>query len=179
MNKIHAITASAILASMLLMIAPTAASYAQPKPTGTSPIAPHTYHGTISSIQPDEKGAPVWIQSGIWTLKIKGNGSAVTGYKSNLTFRAVFDMVEPDGTSMHRHAVSDLKVSGFTNENNVYVINGTATVDMKGTLVKDVPVTIKVMNDSAIAMWIGPARVDNHFGTTPIYGMVAMRPAHR
>jgi hypothetical protein len=90
-------------------------------------------------------------------------------------------MVKPDGTSMHRHAVSDLKVSSFANENSTYLINGTATVAMKGTPVKGVPVMIKVMNDSAIAIWIGPAGVDNHFGTAPIYGTVAMRPlpAHR
>lgn len=177
MNKMHTMAAAAALAALILMIAP-AASYAQ-KPTGATPIAPHTYHGRISSVQPDDKGAPAWIQSGVWALKIKGTGSAVTSYKSYLGFRAVFDMVKPDGTAMHRHVVSDLKASSFTNENNVYAINGTATVTMKGAPVKDVPVSIKVMNDSAMAIWIGPSGVDGHFGTAPVYGTVAVPPARR
>lgn len=178
MTKIHAMATAAALTLVVLIFAP-AASYAQVKPTGATPIAPHTYHGRISSVQPDDKGVPSWIQSGTWTLRIKGAGSAVTGYKSELGFLAIFDMVKPDGTGMHRHVVSDLKMSRFTNENNVYSINGTATVIMKGSPVKDVPVAIKVMNDSALAVWIGPSGVDGHFGTTPIYGTAATRPAHR
>ena len=177
MNKIHTMSAAAAMASLILMLAP-AASYAQKSP-GTTTIAPHTYHGRISSVQLDNKGAPAWIQSGVWALKIKGTGSATMGYKSDLGFRAVFDMVKPDGTAMHRHVVSDLKASSFTNENNVYAINGTATVTMKDGPVKDVPVSIKVMNDSAMAIWIGPSGVDGHFGTAPVYGTVAVRPAHR
>lgn len=177
MNKTTLAMAAAIASLLLVLALP--ASNAQAQPTGATPIAPHTYHGTVSNIQLDDKGAPAWIQAGVWALKIKGAGSAVTGYKSDLMFRASFDMVKPDGTAMHRHAISNLQVSSFTNENNTYAINGTATVTMKNGTVQDVPVTIKIMNESAIAIWIGPAAVDGHFGTAPIYGTVAMRPAHR
>jgi hypothetical protein len=85
-------------------------------------------------------------------------------------------MVAPDGTSMHKHYINDLKASGFTFENGIYTIKGTVTVGMKDGPVKDVPVTIKITNDSVIAIWIGPSGVDGHFGTSPIYGTAhAMR----
>jgi hypothetical protein len=148
------------------------------KPTGATPIAPHAYHGAISSVQFDGKDAPTWIQSGGWMLKIVGTGSAVTGYRVEHTFRASFSMVKPDGTAMHRHTVSDLKVLAVTNENGVYSINGTATVTMKDGPVKDVPVVIKIMNDSVMAIWIGPGMVNGHFGTGPLYGTAILWRAY-
>lgn len=90
-----------------------------------------------------------------------------------LDFIARFDMVKLDGSAMHQHNVTDLKASTFSFENGTYTINGTATVTMKDGPVQDVPVGIKIMKDSVIAMTIGPDKVDKHFGTDPIYGTVA------
>jgi carboxymethylenebutenolidase len=41
---------------------------------------------------------------------------------------------------------------------------------MRDGPVSGVPLTIKIYNGAAIAIWIGPDRIDSHFGTNPIYG---------
>jgi plastocyanin len=44
---------------------------------------------------------------------------------------------------------------------------------MKDGPVSDVPVTIKVFNNAVIGFWIGPDKVDGHFGTSPVYGVLS------
>ena len=45
-----------------------------------------------------------------------------------------------------------------------------ATVSLKAGPAKDVPISIKLMGDSAVSIWIDPSKTENHFGNTPIYG---------
>ena len=36
--------------------------------------------------------------------------------------------------------------------------------------VNDVPISIKLMDDSAVSIWVDPSKTDKHFGNTAIYG---------
>jgi hypothetical protein len=65
----------------------------------------------------------------------------------------------------------------FTAEQNntIHVVKGTATVTMKDGPVSEEPQTIKIFNGSVIGFWIGPDKVDSHFGSSPIYGTLSER----
>jgi len=114
---------------------------------------------------------------------VSGNNSTMAGQGSNpqqagsnLTFVAKIEMVRPNGTAFHEHEVSNLKVTEMKNDEfGNPTINGTATVTMKDGPVQDVPVTIKIINNAVFAMTIGPEKVNEHFGTEPIYGTVTQK----
>ncbi len=129
--------------------------------------ATHVLRGPIASIQLGANGQPEWIQSGIWVMRIFSSNPQ----NPNVQLIARFEMVKPDGTSAHQHGISDFKVANMTQEgNSTRVLKGTATVTMKNTPVTGVPVTVKVFNNAVIGIWIGPDKVDSHFGTGPIFG---------
>lgn len=121
--------------------------------------------GSISNVQLGSTGQPEWIQSGYWVLRTSGE---------SVNFVAKITMVKPDGTSMHTHTISQLSVpeNSMMMEGTTDTIKGTATVLMPSGMVQGVPITIKVMNNAVVALWIGPDKVDGHFGTSPIYGTV-------
>src|SRR5690242_14626279 len=75
---------------------------------------------------------------------------------------------------MHMHRIYDFKATEMTQEgNSTGVLKGTATVTMPNGPVADVPVTIKVFGDSVVGFWIGPDKVNGHFGTAPVYGILS------
>jgi len=41
---------------------------------------------------------------------------------------------------------------------------------MKDGPVKQVPTSIKIMDDSAVNIWLDPSKTKGHFGNTVIYG---------
>jgi hypothetical protein len=87
------------------------------------------------------------------------------------TFNGTFDMFMLDGTAAHKHTITDFKLSGNPSINgNTTTFNGTATVSLKQGPVRDVPISIKLMGDKAVSIWIDPSKTENHFGNTPIYG---------
>jgi hypothetical protein len=55
----------------------------------------------------------------------------------------------------------------------MHSLSGTANVGMPSGTVADVPIKINLINDAVIALWIGPDKVDGHFGSNPIYGTLA------
>jgi hypothetical protein len=57
-------------------------------------------------------------------------------------------------------------------DDKYYQVNGTATVTMKDAPVNDVPLSVKILNDNVISIWIDPTKVNNHFGNTPIFGLI-------
>jgi hypothetical protein len=133
----------------------------------------HAIKGQISNVQLDSTGMPDWIQSGIWVLRVTF-GDNDTIQAAQLVAR--FSMIKPDGTAMHSHKIYGFKLAEFTTEQNdtVHLLKGTATVTMKDGPVLEVPLTIKVFNKSVIGLWIGPDKVDGHFGSNPIYGILSM-----
>jgi hypothetical protein len=52
------------------------------------------------------------------------------------------------------------------------VFNGTSTASLREGPVTDVPTSIKITGDKVISIWLDPSSVKNHYGNTPIYGLV-------
>ena len=144
--------------------------------------------GTIASLQNDENGNPTWIVSGLWegslTNKTQGgegnqtgttvNASAATASLPNATFHSKFNMVMTNGSAMHDHEISDFTLADISKPNNSTIVyNGTATITMRQGPVPDVPISIKAMDNNTISIWADPTKLNNHFGDTPIFGIIA------
>jgi hypothetical protein len=144
--------------------------------------------GTIASLQNDENGNPTWIVSGLWegslTNKTQGgegnqtattvNASAATASLPNATFHSKFNMVMTNGSAMHDHEIYDFTFADISMPNNSTIVyNGTATIIMRQGPVPDVPISIKAMDDNTVSIWADPTKLNNHFGNTPIFGIIA------
>jgi hypothetical protein len=80
-------------------------------------------------------------------------------------------MMKTDGTASHTHTISDFKLVGNPVVNaNTTIFNGTSTITMKDGPVSDVPISIKLMDESAVSIWLDPTKTNKHFGNTVIYG---------
>ncbi|MFZ0568067.1 MAG: hypothetical protein WAM22_08690 [Nitrososphaeraceae archaeon] len=188
--SILSIVSAAILVSGAIQN--SAIAYSQQK-QGYSPqntmVQPGLYaFGTIASLQNDENGNPTWIVSGLWegslTNKTQGgegnqtgttvNASAATASLPNATFHSKFNMVMTNGSAMHDHEISDFTLADISKPNNSTIVyNGTATITMRQGPVPDVPISIKAMDNNTISIWADPTKVNNHFGDTPIFGIIA------
>lgn len=136
----------------------------------TATMNAHMMKGQIGSIQIGAGGQPEWIQSGMWLIRML----SADPQNPSAQLVAKFEMVKPDGTAAHQHSVYNFNATAMTQEgNSTTVLKGTATVSMKGAPVDNVPVTIKMFNNAVIGFWIGPDKVDSHFGTGPIYGTIS------
>jgi hypothetical protein len=144
--------------------------------------------GTIASLQNDENGNPTWIVSGLWegslTNKTQSgegnqtgttvNASTATTSLPNATFHSKFNMVMTNGSAMHDHEISDFTLADISKTNNSTIVyNGTATITMRQGPVPDVPISIKTMDNNTISIWADPTKLNNHFGNTPIFGIIA------
>ena len=143
--------------------------------------------GAISSVQDDNNGKPAWILTGFWKTNLinqtaatttptgSANGSLLQGGSANL-FTASFRMIMTNGSAMHTHTIADfiLKNKSMPNKTTT-VFNGTASASLKEGIVTDVPISLKVMNNSVISIWLDPVKVKNHYGNTPIFGIVFKR----
>ena len=188
--SILSIVSAAILVSGAIQN--SAIAYSQQKqgyfPQNTM-VQPGLYaFGTIASLQNDENGNPTWIVSGLWegslTNKTQGgegnqtatttNASTATASLPNATFHSKFNMVMTNGSAMHDHEISDFTLADISKPNNSTIVyNGTATITMRQGPVPDVPISIKAMDNNTISIWADPAKVNNHFGDTPIFGIIA------
>jgi hypothetical protein len=140
--------------------------------------------GTISSIQNDENGLPAWILSGLWKGALtnidKANQDSSTPNVSNnndnlptAAFEAEFDMVMLNGSALHKHSIYNFTLADIMKiDDNYYQVNGTATITMKDAPVNNVPLSIKSMNNNVISIWVDPTKINNHFGDTPIFGLI-------
>lgn len=122
-----------------------------------------TLTGTIASLQNGKDGKPAWVTSGVWDFKNVNSSSPM--------FNATFNMFMLNGSAAHKHTITDFKISGNPIKNTMAsTYNGTATVSLKKGPVTGVPISIKLMDKSAVSIWIDPSKTENHFGNTPIYG---------
>jgi hypothetical protein len=136
--------------------------------------------GLISSIQNDEQGQPAWTVAGHWMMEMASQNdtatSNTTGGISNIAgFHAMLHMVMLNGSAMHTHEISNFTQTGdatFDSSTNSTTITGTATVTMREGPIPNVPTTIEIAQDKVIAISPDPAAVENHYGDTPIYGIV-------
>lgn len=140
--------------------------------------------GTISSIQNDENGIPAWVLMGHWKSNLAGNQSSIAN-ETNLisrtgSFDAQFEMVRFNGSAAHTHTITNFIATNSSQINNsTMMINGTSTASLRAGPVTDIPTSITIMGDKVISIWLDPSRVDNHYGNTPIYGLVMDRDQGR
>jgi hypothetical protein len=137
--------------------------------------------GMISSIQNDEQGQPAWIVAGHWMMEMAPPQNETvtpdaTGRIGNIaSFNAMLHMVMLNGSAMHDHEISNFTQTEeptFDSGTNSTTITGTATITMREGPVPNVPITIQIAQDNVIAITPDPASLQNHFGNTPIYGLV-------
>jgi hypothetical protein len=96
-----------------------------------------------------------------------------TGGLSNATFNSKFNMVMTNGSALHDHEIYDFRLTDMTMPNNsTTVYNGTATITMREGPVPNVPVSIRSMDNNVISIWADPTKINNHFGNTPIFGII-------
>ena len=137
--------------------------------------------GIISSVQNDASGQPAWVVAGAWTSALLGdnsvNASQPTG---NLTvpfggspFDTQIQMVGLNGTAGHTHTITNFVLANASQPDNMTkIFNGTSTASMMQGPVADIPTSIRIMGDKVISIWLDPTKVENHYGNTPIYGLV-------
>jgi hypothetical protein len=137
--------------------------------------------GVISSIQYDDSGKPAWIVTGNWKSNLLDDlSSNASQAAANITspfagspFSTQVEMVRLDGTAGHTHTITNFILATASRPDNMTkVLNGTSTASMMEGPVTDIPTTITFTNGKVISIWLDPSRIDNHYGNTPIYGIV-------
>jgi hypothetical protein len=134
--------------------------------------------GDIASLQNNATGKPTWLVIGKWNMSVPMTGSVVSSSQSNQTnaamFNASFQMIKLDGTEKHKHKISNFKLMSSPMNNNIKSATfiGAATITLKDGAHNGVPITIKILNKGAISIMPDSAKVNGHFGNTPIYGIV-------
>jgi hypothetical protein len=127
--------------------------------------------GEIGSIQSAHQGTFSWSTAGEWVMQLDG---PITGRADPriASFNATIHMVRLDGNVLHEHKIYNFNQSSVTHlGDDSTTFNGTMTVTLREGPVENVTGYIQILGDS-IAIWIDPRAVDNHFGPTPIHGMV-------
>jgi hypothetical protein len=133
--------------------------------------------GTISSVQNDENGNPGWVLFGNWKGNLANNQSLVEGQGNETlageSFDAQFEMVRLNGSAAHTHTITNFVASNSSQINNSTVMfNGTATASMREGPVTDIASSVTITGDKVISIWLDPSKINNHYGNTPIYGLV-------
>lgn len=135
---------------------------------------PRAANGAISSIQTGADGTK-WIVSGTWHASCIG--CVDNADEPKVKFRAKFTMVMPDGSAKHSHTISDFAVSEWSMAEGRTSFNGTAMISLRDGPKAGVPVDILMLGGNVIQVHVDPTSVD-HFGTGPIYGVVAKNRIH-
>jgi hypothetical protein len=138
--------------------------------------------GILASLQlaPDRL-APEWVTAGYWELEsdmpLLGAGTNETE-PTVTNFSAIVEMTQlADGTFLHQHTISDFRPSAILRADaNSTTINGTATVVTEEGPTENVPIYITLQNN-LISIAIDPVATENHFGPTPITGII-LTPEH-
>jgi hypothetical protein len=151
----------------------TASAQQQPPPPQENKET--TISGIITSTQLNDAGAPQWLAAGSWKLVTDmpifgGNNQTKPTVKA---FDAVIDMVLlSNGTMFHTHHISNFKQSEVLFKgNNVTAFNGTMTVTTEKGPTEEVPGFLQFHNNM-MSVWVNPGKIQNHFGPTPINGMI-------
>jgi hypothetical protein len=130
--------------------------------------------GTIANTQDNESGKPTWILSGVWRLVIPPFEITSSHQPTSAIFRAHFEMIKTNGKEMHSHSIYSFKLTHTSINKLVTVFSGIATVTMKDGPHIGVPISISILNQRAMSIWIDPSTTNNHFGNAPIYGTVGL-----
>ncbi len=141
-------------------------------------VSPDVVHGQYSfgpivGVQDDEQGNATWILFGTWKSNLINQTNSENNNNSSGVFDAAIEMIKPDGTGKHTHALSQFVLANSTDVGNqTSVFNGTSTVSMRDGPVTQVPTSIMLMNNNTLSISLNPANVENHFDDDAIYGVV-------
>ena len=81
-------------------------------------------------------------------------------------------MVMKNGSAPHMHQISNATISDVKMDGNNEVTQGSVTITMKDGPVLNVPTTWTTSDNNTLAIELDPSMVNNHFGESPIYGLV-------
>jgi hypothetical protein len=163
-----------LLLSSILMTSLISVAYSFGNVDAISPdvVVGQYAFGPIVGVQDDQQGNDTWLLYGTWKSNLinQTNGE---GNNSSGVFDAAIEMIRPDGTAKHTHALSQFVLSNSTDVGNqTSVFNGTSTISMREGPVPQVPTSIRLMNNNTISIWLDPANIENHFDNDAIYGVV-------
>jgi hypothetical protein len=139
-----------------------------PSPTQTNAT---TLRGEVGSIQAAHRGEFSWSTAGQWVIQLDGPlvGRPDPQIES---FNATIQMVRLDGNILHEHEIYDFNQTSVEQiGDDMTTFNGTMTVTLREGPIENVPGYIQILGDS-IAIFVDPRAVDEHFGPTPIRGIV-------
>lgn len=128
-------------------------------------------NGEIGSIQAAQEQLFAWSTAGDWMMQLDGPliGRAEPQVQS---FNATIHMVRLDGNVLHEHEISNFTQHSVSHTGDaITTFNGTFSVSMREGIVNDVPGYIQFTGD-LVSIWLDPTMLENHFGPTPIQGMV-------
>jgi hypothetical protein len=139
--------------------------------------------GILASIQNDENGDPFWIVSGNWRTNLLdiANQSQTAASQENMTgqgtsapvFNTSVRMINLNGTGEHTHSITNFALESVTMPSNMTTIfNGMSTANFREGPIMDIPTTITFTNEKVISIWLDPNKINNHYGDTPVYGIV-------
>ena len=75
-----------------------------------------------------------------------------------------------NGNPAHKHTIRDFKIiRNPTTSNNTTTYNGKATVSLKQGPATGVPISIKLMDDSAVSIWVNQAKRESFWKYTNIW----------
>ena len=144
--------------------------------TTTNNFTEGTTAGIIASLQlaPD-RPAPEWVSAGYWEIESDMSlfGDATETEPTVTDFYAIVEMTRlDDGTFRHDHRFSNFRQSDILfSTQNTTTINGTMTVITEDAHIENVPTYITLQN-SLISIFVDPVATNNHFGPTPITGVI-------
>ena len=128
-------------------------------------------NGEIGSIQAAQEQLFAWSTAGDWMMQLDGPliGRAEPQVQS---FNATIHMVRLDGNVLHEHEISNFTQNSVSHTGDaITTFNGTFSVSMREGIANDVPGYIQFTGD-LVSIWLDPTVLENHFGPTPIQGMV-------
>jgi len=82
-------------------------------------------------------------------------------------------MINFNGTGEHTHTLTNFALEDVTMPDNLTTIfNGTSTANFREGPIIHIPTTITITNGKVISIWLDPAKINYHYGDTPVYGIV-------
>ena len=131
--------------------------------------------GQINSTQKDLNDNTTWLLSGKW----KSNLFTNTDFNNTNPgkFSATIDMIMANGSSGHKHKISDWSLTNTSNQQNgTTLYEGTMSMSMKDGPIFGIPYVIKNLDNRMISLSLEGITSDqlevvNHFGRTPIIGI--------
>jgi len=136
--------------------------------------------GKLASIQNNENGDPFWIVSGNWRTNLldianqsqtasQGN---MSGQGPSPVSNTSVRMINFNGTGEHTHSITSFVLENVTMPNNMTAtFNGTSTANFREGPITDIPTIISITNGKVISIWLDPAKINYHYGDTPVYGI--------